>query len=75
MNTWMLSAALGGLSLYFVLTDFRGAPRLLGRHFVDLESVGEWLVLFLTLMPTAVTLALLWKIKEAIFTSFFEIER
>jgi hypothetical protein len=75
MNTWMLSAALGGLAVYLLLTDFQGAPRLIGRHFIDLQSIGEWLVLFLTLMPVAVTLALLWKIKEAIFTSFFEIER
>ena len=75
LNTWMLSAALASLSVYLVLTDFQGAPRLIGRHIVDLQTIGEWLVLFLTLMPTAVTLALLWKIKEAIFTSFFEIER
>jgi hypothetical protein len=75
MNTWMLSAALGGLGVYLLLTDFQGAPRLIGRHFIDLQSIGEWLVLFLTLMPVAVTLALLWKIKEAIFTSFFEIDR
>jgi hypothetical protein len=75
MNTWMLSAALGGLSVYLVLTGFHGTARLIGRHFVDLQAIGEWLVLFLTLMPAAVTLALLWKIKEAIFTSFFEVER
>src|SRR5580658_629736 len=75
MNTWMFSAALGGLAVYLAWTDFHGAPRSIGRHFIDLQSLGEWLVLFLTLMPTAVTLALLWKLKEAIFTSFFEIER
>jgi hypothetical protein len=75
LNTWMLAAALGSLAVYLVLTDWRGAPRLIGRHWAGLETIGQWLVLFLTLMPTAVTLALLWKIKEAIFTSFFEIER
>jgi len=75
MNTWMLSAALGGLSVYLALMDFRGAPRLIGRHWFDLQIFGPWLILLLTLMPVAVTLALLWKIKEAIFTSFFEIER
>jgi hypothetical protein len=75
MNTWMLAAALGTLSIYFELTDFQGVPHSIGRHFIDLTALGEWLVLFLTLMPVAVTLALLWKIKEAIFTSFFEIER
>ena len=42
---------------------------------IDIYVFGEWLILFLTLMPVAVTLALLWKIKEAIFTSFFEVER
>ena len=75
MNTWMLAAALGTLAVYLVWTDFHGAPRIIGRHYDDLRTIGEWLVLFLTLMPTAVTLALLWKIKEAIFTGFFEIER
>ena len=75
MNTWLLYAALGSLAAYLVLTDFHVASRQLGRHWVDLQSFGEWLVLFLTLMPAAVTLALLWKIKEAIFTSFFEVER
>jgi predicted membrane channel-forming protein YqfA (hemolysin III family) len=75
MNTWMLAAALAILAVYLAWTYFHGAPRSIGRHLVDLQTIGEWLVLFLTLMPTAVTLALLWKIKEAIFTSFFEIER
>ena len=75
INTWMFSAALASLSIYLVLTDFRGAPHPMGRHFFDLPAIGEWLLLFATLMPVAVTLALLWKIKEAIFTSFFEVER
>jgi hypothetical protein len=75
INTWLLCAALTILSLYLALTGFRGAPRVIGRHGLDLPIIGEWLVLFLTLMPVAVTLALLWKIKEAIFNSFFELER
>jgi hypothetical protein len=75
INTWLLSAALGSLSLYLALTDFRAAPRVIGGHGLDLPTIGEWFIFFLTLMPVAVTLALLWKIKEAIFTSFFELER
>jgi hypothetical protein len=75
LNTWLLSAALGGLTLYLALTDFRGVSRPIGRHGLDMPMSGEWFILFLTLMPVAVTLALLWKIKEAIFTSFFEMER
>jgi hypothetical protein len=61
--------------LYLALTDFRGVSRPIGRHGLDMPMIGEWFILFLTLMPVAVTLALLWKIKEAIFTSFFEMER
>ena len=75
MNTWMLSVALGILAIYMALTGFQAAPRLIGRHFFNLQAIGEWLALFLTLMPVAVTLALLWKLKEAILTSFFELER
>jgi hypothetical protein len=75
MNTWMLSAALGCLSVYLVFTHFRGAPQPIGRRVLDLPTIGAWFFLFLTLMPVAVTLALLWKIKDAIFTSFFEVER
>jgi hypothetical protein len=74
-NTWMLAAALAGLCVDLALTDFPGAPRLPARHFVDPQSIGEWLILFLTLTSVAVTLALLWKIKEAIFTGLFELER
>jgi hypothetical protein len=75
INTWMLSAALGSLSVYLALTNFQGAPRPIGQRGLDMSMIGEWFILFLTLMPVAVTLALLWKIKEAIFTSFFEMER
>jgi len=75
INTWMLSAALGSLSVYLVLTDFQGVPRRIEQRGLDMSIIGEWFILFLTLMPVAVTLALLWKIKEAIFTSFFEMER
>jgi hypothetical protein len=75
MNTWMLSIALGIVAIYMAFNYLDRSPRLIGRHFFALQTIGEWLVLFLTLMPVAVTLALLWKLKEAILTSFFEIER
>jgi hypothetical protein len=75
MNTWMLSTALAILAMYLVFNYLDHSPRLIGRHFFGLQTIGEWLALFLTLMPVAVTLALLWKLKEAILTSFFEIER
>lgn len=36
---------------------------------------GLWLALFLGLMPLAMTLAILWKIKEVIFLSIFTADR
>jgi len=75
INTWLLCAALASLSGYLAITDFRVAARPMGWRGLDVQTIGEWLIFFLTLMPVAVTLALLWKIKEAIFTSFFELER
>ncbi len=75
LNTWMLAGGLAALAIYLKLTNFQGAVRPIHRQLIDFYAIGEWLILFLTLMPVAVTLALLWKIKEAIFTSFFEVER
>jgi len=75
LNTWMLSCALGILAAYICFAHYHRTGRILEHHFFDLQSIGERLGLFLTLMPVAVTLALLWKLKEAILNSFFEMER
>ena len=45
----MLAAALAGLSVDLPLTGFQGAPRLVARRFLDPQTIGEWLILFLTL--------------------------
>jgi hypothetical protein len=75
LNTWMLSSALGILAAYLAFEHFHHAARIMEHHFFDLQAIGERLELFLTLMPVAVTLALLWKLKEAILMGFFEMER
>jgi uncharacterized membrane protein len=36
---------------------------------------GIWLTLFLVLMPLTMTMALVWKIKEVIFSGVIEAER
>jgi hypothetical protein len=74
-NSWMLAAAVGVLAAYFALGNFQAAARWLARKLPVFQSVGEWLILFLTLTPVAITLALLWKIKEAIFSGMLEVER
>ncbi|MGA2750064.1 MAG: hypothetical protein ABSG59_14925 [Verrucomicrobiota bacterium] len=75
LNVWMLGAVLMGLAVYLALRHLPSPPRLAWTHNVDWRERGLWLTLFLTLMPVAMTMALLWRIREAIFTSLFEVER
>ncbi|MGA2174597.1 MAG: hypothetical protein ABSH38_06405 [Verrucomicrobiota bacterium] len=75
LNIWMLLAVLAGFSAERILRGVLGAPRLLGAFPWGLQEAAVWLALFFALMPVAMTLALLWKIKEAIFTSLIETER
>ena len=44
---------------------------LLGNYSVALQPAGLWVVLFLVLLPLAVTMALIWKIKQVILDSVF----
>jgi hypothetical protein len=60
---------------YFLLLQFKTLPRPLIALLAAIEPFGHWLILFLILMPLAMTMALIWKIKEVIFTSVFESER
>lgn len=39
--------------------------------FLSLDEYGLWLVLFLVLLPLAMTMALIWKIKEVILAGVF----
>jgi hypothetical protein len=68
-NISLLTATLAGLALYFLLTCFPVLPARLGLWVDAATASGIWLGLFLILMPLAMTMALLWKIKEVIFSS------
>ena len=68
-NISLLLAFLAGLSIYFLLTRLPVLPVWLGLWMEAAAAVGIWLALFLILMPLAMTMALLWKIKEVIFSS------
>jgi hypothetical protein len=68
-NISILMALLSGLSLYFILTRFPELPGWLALGMDAAAASGLLLALFLILMPLAMTMALLWKIKEVIFSS------
>jgi hypothetical protein len=75
LNTWMLLLVLAGFGADRVLRGVPDAVSWLDRVPIALHETALWLALFFALMPVGMTLALLWKIKEAIFTSLFETER
>jgi hypothetical protein len=78
LNLWILWAVLAGFGVERLLrgvAGVAGVARFLDRVPLALQEAGLWLALFCALMPVATTLALLWKIKEAIFTSLFNAER
>lgn len=61
--------------LYGVLTNVTTLPGVIIAFLSAIEPFGVWLLLFLVLMPLAMTMALIWKIKEVIFNSVFEGDR
>jgi hypothetical protein len=74
-NIWMLLAVLAGLCLYIGFGPMQMPDIVWGNFHVRPQARVFWLALFLALMPVAMTMALLWKIKEAIFTGLFAAER
>jgi hypothetical protein len=44
---------------------------MLGNYSIALAPTGLWVLLFLVLLPLAVTMALIWKIKQVILDSVF----
>jgi hypothetical protein len=90
LNRYLLTGILLVLAAYFVMSHIEpGLPESFLRKLLTmlpflpqanmllyfLDRVGQWLVLFLILLPVAMTMALLWKIKEVILNSVFGPER
>ena len=72
LNRTMLGFVITFLLVYLVLSPLHGLPRAAVLVLVRMESSGLWILLFLILMPLAMTMSLMWKIKEVIFSSVFE---
>ncbi|MEO5802994.1 MAG: hypothetical protein ABIR24_05655, partial [Verrucomicrobiota bacterium] len=62
-------------SIYFAATFISPVPETLRIILDRADTQGLWLAIFLILMPLAMTMALIWKIKEVVFTSILETDR
>ena len=74
LNLALFLAAFIALAAGLALAHAHLLPRVITRILAGDNPRGLWCLLFLALMPLAMTLAILWKIKEVIFLSLFAAE-
>ncbi|HAM71356.1 MAG TPA: hypothetical protein DCM86_06910 [Verrucomicrobiales bacterium] len=67
----LLAPVLGMTLFYLLLLRFEPSFPVLTGWLSFMSEGGLWVILFLVLLPLAMTMALLWKIKEVIFQSVF----
>jgi hypothetical protein len=71
INRGLLIASMTFLLGYFALMRVTQLPQVVIHFLVLWEHAGQWITLFLVLLPTAMTMALIWKTKEVILSSVF----
>lgn len=74
LNGWILLGLLGAIAVYFGLQQMYSLPGWVDKTLDVLAEQGAWIILFVILIPLALTMALVWKTKEMIFTSVFNAE-
>ncbi len=72
LNRYILACIPVVVATYFLLVRFETLPSSLLPLLAHFEGYALWLLLFLLLMPLAMTMALIWKIKEVLFHSVFD---
>jgi len=71
LNRYLLLATFLFLTLHLALDRIQNLPRFFLYWHDALQDNGLWPALFLVLLPLAMTMALIWKIKEVILASVF----
>jgi hypothetical protein len=74
LNISLLSAILLVFGLLYVLRQIESLPAGVINFLRAMELMRYWLLVFLILLPMAMTMTLIWKIKEVIFASVFSHE-
>ena len=74
LNRYLLLTTVALGIVYCGLIQFHYLPPALAEVLIWLERGGTGLLIFLVLLPLAMTMALLWKIKETILDSVFGAE-
>jgi hypothetical protein len=72
LNLYLLASVVALATLYLVLQFISSLPAILSHLLRAVASGREWLLVFMVLLPLAMTMTLIWKIKEAVLASVFE---
>jgi hypothetical protein len=71
-NLYLLVTLLGCVAIYIYLQQVEKLPYLLLHVVQAIEGSRQWLLVFMILLPLAMTMTLIWKIKEVVLTSVFD---
>jgi hypothetical protein len=74
-NLYLLLTTIALVGLYVILQQIDGLPLRLVSLIQAIDNNGpgrQWLLIFLILLPLAMTMTLIWKIKEVVLASVFE---
>ncbi|MBI3417183.1 MAG: hypothetical protein HY043_17980 [Verrucomicrobia bacterium] len=74
LNLYLFMSTVGLFALYFTLLQMNSLPHALLQLNEFLEKSRQFLLLVLILFPVAMTMTLIWKIKELVLSSVFEAE-
>ncbi len=71
LNRYLLLTLVTLLAVYFLLIHIDSPPLLVEVLLNLLELGRRWMLLFMVLLPLAMTMTLVWKIKEVVLSSVF----
>ena len=71
LNISLLTGIFVMIAAVYFAEQFQWLPPALRQFFRVMQLMGHWLLIFLILLPIAMTMTLIWKIKEVIFASVF----
>jgi hypothetical protein len=71
-NLYLMLTVFAFVAVYLLLHQVHHLPHFLSRAVQMIEAGQQWILLFSILLPLAMTMTLIWKIKEVVLTSVFE---
>lgn len=71
LNSWLLVSLVMLMAIYAFLQNITNLPGPLIDVLRAFESIRQWTLIFLVLLPLAMTMTMIWKIKEIVLSSVF----